>query len=522
MIFSGIFKNIRNFNFKNVFLKVCNWIASRKKIIFKASLILLVTLFAAFLIEYFGFGRHLNQYRFLFILAIVSLFSFFVLMRKKIGERPELGFLAVALICGSLLSFSEPKAYVNWDEQIHYKNAEKISLAVIGGFSRPNTVKSSYSLQEQGRLNEKVDSQYKKAQVKSRDFSDVFSYGRIAYIPSAFALAVGGLLHLPYHIIFIFGRWINILIYALVVFFAIRKLKSGKMIMSVVALFPTAIFLASNYNYDSWLTAFTMLGLAYLFTELQEPEKKLTKRNAIIMVGAFVLGLSPKAIYFPLMILLYLIGREKFDTLKKYRVYLAATTVAILFVAGSFCLPFLAGGMDHSDNRGGNGVNSAQQVQFILSNPLGYLKILGNFTVSYINPLNAGGLVSFFAYLGMTKGFWILLCLLGVVVFTDRNEYDKKTSSWKMKLLMIMIYLINVALVSSALYVAFTPVGSISINGVQPRYLIPLVFPLLFVLGGSRFKNPLNKNIYNLFVFSLASAILLFGIWDLIIKFYHF
>ncbi len=514
-------KNFFKKNWKDFFLSKFKYCAWRKREILKISLLIFALWLVAFLVEFFGFGKSFNQYRFLLILAVEALTAVFFLIRKKIGERPELGFLAVVLICGSLLSFSEPKAYVNWDEQIHYKNAEKISLAIMGGFSRPNTVKSSYSLQEQKKINEKVDSQYKKAQVKSRNFFEVFSYSKIAYLPSAIALIIGGILHLPYHLIFIFGRWINVLVYAVVIYFALRKLKTGKMIMSVIALFPTAIFLAANYNYDSWLTAFTMLGLAYLFTQLQEPTKKLTRRSGFIMVGAFVLGLSPKAIYFPLMMLLYLVGREKFSSLKKYRVYLAVTTLAILFVAGSFCLPFLAGGMDHSDNRGGNGVNSAQQVQFILSNPLGYLKILGDFTLNYINPLNAGGFVSFFAYLGMTKGFWILLCLLGIVTFTDRNEYAKKTSGWRMKLLMIVIYLINVALVSSALYVAFTPVGSFSINGVQPRYLIPLVFPLLFVLGGSRFKNPLNKNIYNLFIFSLVSVILLFGIWDLIIKFYN-
>jgi len=512
---------IKKFYFQNLFSWLSVKIVTNKKEIKVTVAAVVIIFFSSFLVEYFGFGKSFNQYRFLLMLAVEALATFFFLVRKKIGEHPELGFLAVALICGSLLSFSEPKAYVSWDEQIHYKNAEKISLAIIGGFSRPNTVKSSYSLQEQKKINEKVDSQYKKAQVKSHNFFEVFSYNRVAYLPSAIALMIGGILHLPYHLIFIFGRWINLLIYAVVIYFAIRKLKTGKMIMSVVALFPTAIFLAANYNYDSWLTAFTMLGLAYLFTELQEPEKKIARRSVVSMVGAFVLGLSSKAIYFPLMFLLYLIRSKKFSTLKEYQIYLAVMTLSILFVLGSFCLPFLAGGMNSSDNRGGTGVNSAHQVRFILSNPLGYAKILGNFTLGYINPLKAGGFISFFAYLGMTKGFWMLLCLLGVVVVTDRNEYDKKTSGWKIKVLMVAICLIVVALISSALYVAFTPVGSVSINGVQPRYLIPLVFPLLFVFGGSRFKNTLNKNSYNLSIFSLVSIVLLFGIWDLIIKLYY-
>ncbi len=60
-----------------------------------------------------------------------------------------------------------------------------------------------------------------------------------------------------------------LLTYALTVYFAIRKLKSGKMIMSVIALFPTNIVLASNYSYDPWVTGFSLLGTAYFVSEMQ-------------------------------------------------------------------------------------------------------------------------------------------------------------------------------------------------------------------------------------------------------------
>jgi len=493
----------------------------KKSEILKIAAIISLLCLVAFLVEYFGFGRSFNQYRFLLILAIETLIAFFALMRSKIGEKPEIGFLAIALICGSLLSISEPKKFVNWDEQIHYKNAEKISLALLGGPSRPNTTPASYSLAEQQKINVEIDNQYKKAKVKSRDFSEVFSYGKIAYFPSSLALMLGELLHLPYHVIFVLGRCINLAAYSLIVYFALRKLKTGKMIMAVVALFPTAIFLASNYNYDSWVTAFTMLGLAYFFAEIQEPEKKLTTKNAVIMLGAFLIGLGPKPIYFPLMFLLFLIPMKKFASSGQYKKFILATAFSIFFVVGSFLLPFLLGGSGGDDHRGGAGVNSAQQVHFIFSQPFAYAKTLSNFMVGYVNPLNAGGFVSFFAYLGMTKGFWLWLLLLALVVFLDRNQYDEKMSGWKMKLWMIGVYLATVSLICTALYVSFTPVASNTIAGVQPRYLIPLVFPLLIVVANSRFRNPFNKNFFNSLIFATASALLLFGIWDLTIRFYH-
>jgi uncharacterized membrane protein len=503
-----------------VILKLCHNVLLKKAVILKITSSIIALVLISFLIEYFVFGSHFNQYRFLLILSISSLLSFFVAFRKKIGERPEVGFLMVALICGSLLLFSEPKDYVSWDEQIHYKNSEKLASNVVPNMEfRPNTIESSYSYEEQKKLDVLVDGQYKKPKVKSTTIS--LAYDKLGYLPSAIAIAIGNLVHLPYHIVFNLGRWFNLLAYSLVVFLAIRKLKSGKMIMSVVALFPTAIFLASNYSYDPWLTAFTMLGLAYLFSELQQPEKKIATQEMVIMIGCFVIGLGPKAIYFPLMLLLYFMGRSKFDSLKKYKTYILATTFSILFVAGSFFLPFLLGGMNHSDNRGGQGVNSAQQIKFIVSQPLAYAGILKNFMKGYVNPLNAGGFVTFYAYLGMMKGLLLVLVMLALVTLTDKNEFDKQTKKWSLKLAVIGIYFSITVLISTALYVVFTPVGSPTINGVQPRYLIPLVFPLLFVIGSSKIKNPFNKSFYNALIFGIMAGVLLSGTWELIIRNYY-
>lgn len=521
--FKEFFARIRKIETRKPFLILFDRVVTRKKQIFKIILAITSSFLTSFLIEYFGFGGNFNQYRFLLIAAILLLTAFFVVFRKKIGQYPEIAFLVMSLVCGSLLAVSEPKKYVSWDEQIHFKRTEKMSLAVIGGYSRPNSVSSSFSLDEQKLINEEVDGKYKKALTKSNDGwpSIATSYHNLGYLPSSLAMILSGILHLPYHVIFVLGRLVNVLLFSVVVFFAIRKLKSGKMIMSVIALFPTSIFLAANYGYDSWLTAFTMLGLAYLFSELQQPEKKMTVRDMAIMIGVFVIGLGPKAIYFPLMLFLFLFKPSKFESLSQYKKFMWASALSILFVVGSFMAPFVIGGPGEGDKRGGSAVNASDQVNFILSQPVEYSKILFNFMKVYINPQNADGLVSFFAYLGMTKYFWLVMLVLAIVVLTDKNEFDKKTATLKVRIWVIGIYLMTVALISSALYVSFTAVRSDTIAGVQPRYLIPLLFPLLFVLGSSRIKNPFNKNIYNTIIFVAMSFVLLQGIWDLIIRNYH-
>ena len=473
-----------------------------------------------------------NFYRFIFIfLALFLLFIFFT-FRKIVGKKPEYLFLAVVMTCGTLLSFSESHSFVSWDEGIHYRfaNGHSFNNLFDGGnkdvYSKITSIPSSYSLKEQSAIDNNFDNLQLKENKKVRrfvifGFSLVEFYNQLGHIPSGLALMLGRIVRLPNHLVFIFGRWINICLYSIIIFFAIRKLKTGKMIMAVIALFPTSIFLASNYSYDWWVTSFSMLGLAYLFTELQEPEKKISKNNLVIIVGSFVIGLGPKAIYFPLMLLLFLLKKEKFESIDKYKKYILVSVFSILFVIGSFMLPFFVGGPGKGDHRGGSGVNSAQQVKFILSNPLSYSEILLNFIKDYTNPKNSAGLMTSFAYLGSVKGYLLILFTLIFATITDKNQYDILTSKFKVKLITVIIFLFTTSLISTALYVAFTPVGNALILGVQPRYLIPLIFPILFVIGNGHFKNSFNKDIYNLVIFGVLSFVTLQGIWQVVIKTYY-
>jgi len=474
---------------------------------------------------------YFNLNRFIFIFALGGLILILFALRKKAGKNPELIFLAIALIGGSLISILEIRSFVSFDEKIHYQNVNRNSFRSIikkdikDIYSSPATP-SSYSIKEQSQIDQYFNNRRSKEKEiiddnsLSLSISDI--YKKLGYLPSICALVVGRILHLPAHIIFVLGRWVNILVFSLVVFLAIRKLKSGKMILSIIALFPTSIFLASHYNYDSWVTAFTMLGLAYLFSELQQPEKKITWKEITIMIGALVIGLGPKAIYFPLLFLLFFLTAKKFNSKKQYRNFIIATILSILFVVGSFVLPMFISGPGSGDSRGGgNAVNPTQQIGFILSEPFVYAKILFVFLKNYINLESLEAFMTNFVTLGKVKGFWIILTLLAIVTLTDKNQYDKNTASLKLKFWVLGVCVMTFALIATALYITFTPVGNMSIAGVQHRYLIPLVFPVLFIIGSSRIKNPVNKNVYNMVIFSIIASVLLGGIWDLIVSRYY-
>jgi len=173
------------------------------------------------------------------------------------------------------------------------------------------------------------------------------------------------------------------------------------------------------------------------------------------------------------------------------------------------------------DKRGGDSVNSVEQIRFILTDPVAYAKILFHFMVRYVHPLNASGYMTIFGYFGEVKGFWLLLTTVFVVVVSDNETRDDHATPWRVRFSVIGVFIATVALIATALYVSFTPVRCAGIAGVQPRYLIPLVFPLLYVLGSSRLKIGLNRNVSHLLFFAVMASVLLQGIWDKITCHYY-
>lgn len=476
-----------------------------------------------------------NFYRFVFLVAGQIIFLFLFISRKHIGSHPEWAFLVIALVCGALIAFSEIRPDASWDERIHYKRADEFSFKhflpkkVNDVYANSDAIPFDASLTGQQSIWDRFDHDYRKIPSKNTSrhkerfkVGDIFSwYTRLCYLPTGLVLFFGRLLNLPWHLVYSLGSFAHIFLFILPIFFAIRILKTGKMLLATIALLPTSVFIASNYGYDAWVTSFLALGLTILFTEIQNPHAHISRRMMTLMIGTFIIGLGPKAIYFPLLFLLFLLPRTKFTSPKEYRFFLRTSTLSILFVLCSFLLPFVTETSSFTDVRGGEQVNASEQVRFIITHPITYTKTLLSFLSDYLNPSHAEGFMTNWAYLGIIPGFLPLLFLLFFVTLTDRNEHDDRTTTAQVKFWTIGIFFATVSLVATSLYVSYTPVGLTTINGVQPRYLIPVLFPLLFVLCKNHFSVILHRNLYNACIFGLLAAILLNGIWDRIISLYH-
>lgn len=462
-------------------------------------------------------GTAFNAYRWLFIAGVFELAVAFTFGFKCLNDKPERLFLPIILILGTVMTFASPVKLICWDLDSHYQWS--VGMSYLDEYY---ITEAELQVDRNGPLMhyEGMDNYENNiSRLKELD-KQIVTHGKtslsVAHLPSAIFIAVSRFLGGDFVTRYNMGRFANLLVYAVVCYFAIKKLKSGKMILAVIALFPTALFLATNYAYDWWVTAFTMLGTAYFVGELQQPKKPMTVGDALIMSAAFALGALPKLIYVVLMGMLVFMRKDRFEKAQRRRYYLVILSVCALLCVMLAAKTLLMVG-SAGDARGGD-VNPSAQLVGILSNPIGYAKMLTGFLKTY---LSVGGMreyISHFAYLGLGNAWVVAVVLLAFVTLTDSNREAAFKIPIYMRALAVLLFVGMAALIATALYISFTPVALPTINGCQPRYIIPLLAPLLLLIGGQRLQVIKNKAVYNGVALGISSAVVLWDTYSVIIS----
>lgn len=443
-----------------------------------------------------------------------------------ITRRTEIFVASVIVLLGSYLSVAFPLGEISWDDHIHYTRALSVTHIYTENASAAEMwyqtpfIDNVQDINEVSNNKKELNLLYQE-EIDKRPIDDSLNwYNQLCYIPAALFMFFGRLLCMPAHSLYYMGRLGSVFLYAVLIYCAIRRLKSGKMILAIIALIPTNLFLVASYSYDPWVTGFMIYGISCVISELQQPEKKMSIRDVAVMLGAFLFMGSAKAIYFPMAFLAFFIKKNKFNSIGEYRKYCISVGIIILLLVLSFAVPMLVKPESLTDVRGGGDVNSVEQIKFILSHPFSYGKILFNFMKDYMSLAYTGGYMTSFAYLGGGSKLEIILVLLGIVAVTDKNKSDSYVSYWY-KYGTILLACVTASLIATALYIAFTPVRAEYIAGCQSRYLMPLLFPVLCIAGSRKIVNNINKTYYALSVYGVILYILGNSFWKGCIMLYQ-
>lgn len=472
---------------------------------------------------------HFDWSRFLSVL-LTLLTIFFLFYFYKTGfktEKLHIYFGIISILLGTIFIIAQPNAIVySWDDQthferivtlfggeIHYTNGEyNLSDTGLGISSGRDSINSIEEQQYQDNyLDTNTEYEY------TTNVGHFTTYSKIPYSPMAIGYHGAKLFKLPFSLCFKIGKFFNLLVYVLLMAYAIKTLLVSKRLLTLIALFPTIIFLASNYSYDPAVFAGISVFLAHIINLITNKNTKVNFKTIAIMIAAISYACLAKAVYIPLLLLVFLIPKTKFKNAKQSRlVKIGFASIMLIFIA-FIAFPLLAGNTA-SDPRGGD-TSTKDQLLTIINHPLDYTVVLKNnmldeFFTKLIGPNTIGS----FAYMGdiskIPNLYYILIALLFTVFLTDnKNNNLTKKQRW---ITFASIFAI-IFLIWNALYLSFTPVGSKSINGVQGRYFLPLLFPFLLLLQPKNIQNKINDKLYNSIVISAPTIITIILIFSLIL-----
>lgn len=328
-------------------------------------------------------------------------------------------------------------------------------------------------------------------------------YGVITYLPSAVGIFVAKIFSNNMADIYYAGRLFNLLTFMGLMIAVFKILPYKKNTVFAILALPMIWMMSIVYTADMLAIAFTMIFIAYCL-RLYDREK-IEIKDIFLLIGAFALICIPKSMAYVFVALIGFILPVKKMVLdnKKYIPHVLLTLLLIIAIA---LFQFLNKDVE-DDARGGN-VNSVAQLQYMIDNPLADVKLVINHV--RLTLLNMGWLAQmqqslFFCDISSSIFLLEFLFILFVAV-TD----DSKVLKMKDKFIFWIVFFLIFAMNSILLYLKFTPVGSETIEGFQPRYLFPVLPLLLIPLANNTITVKNGKNM-SLFIQILVPMFLFLG-----------
>ena len=156
------------------------------------------------------------------------------------------------------------------------------------------------------------------------------------YWISALGVLAGFLLRLGFIPTLFLGRLTNLVFFAFLSAWAVKRTPVAKAVFAAVALLPMTLHLAASYSRDSNLLALCLLFAALVLDLAFGPREKLGWKQLILPALAGLLIVPSKIVYFPLTLLVFLIPAARLGRYSKAVKggFLALCLVCFFFNAG--------------------------------------------------------------------------------------------------------------------------------------------------------------------------------------------
>lgn len=435
-----------------------------------------------------------------------------------ISKPDEKSFLVISVIIGILMVFANP-FFHPIDESTHFFRSFAISEGQLIDVTNENgqigaILPENYEFGSQLNLKSVVVEQHIFGESFSKDNKFISNPYMSSVLPTnhlvaAIGIFIANLFHAPIFVVVWMSRLSVLLVYIMLCYWAIKNAPRFKSLFFIVALLPMSMWLAASCSQDPIINAaallFTSLCLKYKFGD----DEKISK---IDMIAILLCGISIASVkylvYSPLLLLFFVIPKEKFQNKHRTTMIVLAIMVMVGCLAGQFALldkfPF-------EEDRNGD-VDVARQIKYILGNIGTTVRNFAQYAVT-----NLLIHLKSFRYETATQLFSELSCVFGIAVapILCKDKFSWKESEKKqekvMTVMMVVIVVIVALLAITALYLGYTPVGKYAVDGLQTRYFIPVLIPIMYLLSKLKVENNIEK--YELIV----SNLMFLGLLDMVV-----
>lgn len=455
------------------------------------------------------------------VVLVVSIFvlAYIILLRKLAFHW---SYFSVALVLGLIFMFIIPP-YSAPDEQGHISSSMYLSNQWLGWetkdekatfVGRNTEFDNGYNpFLSRDVYNSYLDKIFQPVAEEGQKMEDS-SLGiptpyALYFIPSI-GITIGRLLALNGTMTIMLGRLANLLFFALMVTYAIKKIPFGKMVIAGICLLPITLQQVSSFSYDNPVIASAMvvtsLGVRWCYTE-----EKIRKNEILFyLVSSFVLLIGKGGAYSFLVFLpfVYKFSKDKLRLLwKNYKVQSIIFVIAALFIMLRNQVAALLGTMFVTQEEavvegatdattyiiGWAGIEG-YTIGYFLQNPIQLIKILIETVIEY-------GDWCFGTLLGSSLGWfeisipWILIiaCFVIIILATIKPVEEKGEMEIADKLIAVVVAVLSGGICAAGMLLLWTPKGSHAILGLQGRYFLPTFAVLMLAL---RTKNiQIKRNI---------------------------
>lgn len=475
-------------------------------------------------------GFHWNVLLAIFLMVVIFFIMYMILFKKENSMYPDIAlFMSIFMLSGCILVL-QPAMCTGMDEQIHLMNVYKLGLGksqIASNGAIDNVVANAHWLNWHHMSSyeehlEEIHGMLNLGTVKTAMIDkSTWSTFSIGYIFQAIFLKAGVLFHLPFYISWLLGKMANFLLYAVGMSIALNILPCGKRLFTVIAMAPISLFICTTYTYDVTVTVFITIGICILFKMLLT-NTQFDLRWQIIYIVCMVVGCLPKAVYAPLILLAWIVPKEKYKSTKTCYIFRGAVIAAILLLMASFMLPVLfpsGGGEVVGDSRGGN-TSVTGQMGYVLGQPLAYALIMfKNVWTTLVDYIIGKSVFGIFGYVGEVTQPIVFALLVWGVALTD-NYKEKNVMKIKKihRIAMLFLIVCTIVLIWTALYLSYTEVGKTGIAGVQARYYLPFIFMVYLCLQNDKIECKMKVENYQTAVMMAAGG---FALWQIFLNFIY-